>query len=69
MVINRLEWQNSSILRIASKEGVEKFIDIDDDFKEINFNVIPLFSEISGCEWKDEYHIFLSRQREMDPVK
>ena len=70
MVINRFEWVDERVFRIASPDGLEKLIDVEDNFKEISFNQIPLFNEIDGNEWKDgEYHIFKSRQMITNPVK
>ena len=68
MVINRLQWFDSSRIRIVDEEGTEKILDIDDNFKEINFNVIPIFNQISGKEWFDTWHVLLSRKYVEDKV-
>jgi len=38
MVINRFEWVDERVFRIASPDGLEKLIDVEDNFKEISFN-------------------------------
>jgi hypothetical protein len=38
MVINRFEWIDERIFRICGEEGLEKLIDVEDNFKEISFN-------------------------------
>lgn len=69
MTINRLQWIDNKVIRIANEFGHEKLIDIEDDFKELEFNTIPLFNEVSGFEWYNGFHIFLSREYEPDNIK
>ena len=69
MVIDRCQWIDDRILRVASEDGTEKLFDSEDGFKVLAFNQIPLFNEIDGREWYAEYHIFYSRQEVDDPIK
>lgn len=39
----RFKWENSETIKILNKEGIEKKIDLKDNFKEIEFNIVPLF--------------------------
>jgi len=40
----RFKWVDENTIRIINKEGIEKKIDIKDNFKEIEFNIIPLYN-------------------------
>ena len=44
--VNRIKWINVSTMMIANEEGIEKLVDIDDGFKEIAYNLRPLFTDI-----------------------
>jgi hypothetical protein len=57
-VLNRFRFLDSSTFIIANEEGIEKKIDIENGFKEIDFNYRPLFDEIDGVEWK-RFHYYL----------
>ena len=46
-VLNRCCWLENNLFLITNEEGIEKIIDIDNNFNEINFNARPLFNEIS----------------------
>jgi hypothetical protein len=39
----RFKWVDSDTIKIINKEGIEKKIDLKDNFKEIEFNIVPLF--------------------------
>ena len=52
-VINRFKWIDQKTLLIVNEDGIEKLIDIDNNFKEIGFNYRPLFNEINGNEYED----------------
>lgn len=43
-VMNRFMWVDQSTIRIINREGVEKLLDLKDNFREIEYNVIPLFN-------------------------
>ena len=36
-------WVDNDTIKIVNKEGIEKLIDIRNNFREIEFNLIPLF--------------------------
>jgi hypothetical protein len=42
-VINRFAWVDNETIKIISKDGIERLINISNDFKEIQFNIIPMF--------------------------
>ena len=39
----RFKWVDSDTIKIINKEGIEKKIDLKDNFREIEFNIVPLF--------------------------
>ena len=58
-IMNRFMWVDNSLIRIINYEGIEKIIDIDNNFKEIEYNVIPLFDH---CEMNTpDNHYFTNR--------
>lgn len=42
-VINRFAWIDNFKFKIVSSNGIERIVDIRDNFKEIEFNVIPMY--------------------------
>lgn len=42
-IMNRFKWIDESTIRVINKEGIEKIVDMKNGFKEVEFNVIPLF--------------------------
>lgn len=53
---NRLKWIDISNLMIVNEEGIEIIFDIDNNFKPLSFNVIPLFNNINGIEWEINHY-------------
>jgi hypothetical protein len=49
-IMNRFIWINKGQIKIINKEGIEKIVDLEHNFEEIEYNVIPLFenSEIQN---------------------
>ena len=45
--INRIYWIDNNHLRIVNREGIEKIVDFQDNFKELHSNVIPQFSTMN----------------------
>ena len=45
--LNRTKWIDINTILIINEEGIEKLIDLDKDFKEIEFNFRPLFTGIA----------------------
>lgn len=39
----RFQWVDSDTIKLVNKQGFEKKIDLRDNFKEIEFNIVPLF--------------------------
>lgn len=39
----RFKWVDCDTIIVMNKEGVEKKIDIKNNFKELQFNIIPLY--------------------------
>jgi hypothetical protein len=56
-VINRFSWINNDMIKIISKDGIERLIDIKQNFKEIQFNIIPMFNR----EDSTKFHIILDK--------
>lgn len=46
-VVNRFNWVDNKTIRIISHDGIEKYVNIENNFKEIDFNRIPEFNEIN----------------------
>ncbi len=42
-VINRFAWRDNKILKLISHDGIERLVDITNKFKEVEFNVIPMY--------------------------
>lgn len=39
---------------IVNEEGIESIYDVDDNFRELSYNMRPLFNEIEGEEWRSK---------------
>lgn len=52
-VANRFNWVDNKTIRIISHDGIEKYVNIENKFKEVEFNRIPEFDE---SIYKD-YHL------------
>ena len=50
--MNRFKWVDDRTILIANEEGIEKLIDVEANFNELQYNYRPLFNQISGQEWK-----------------
>lgn len=46
LVINRFKWISERQFLICSEDGIEKIVDIDKGYKEIEYNYRPLFNGI-----------------------
>jgi hypothetical protein len=44
-VANRFKWEDNNTIRVINYEGIERRIDLLDKFKEIEFNVIPMYQD------------------------
>jgi len=44
-VMNRFMWVNEDTMRVISREGTEMIIDVKGDFKQVEYNMIPLFDK------------------------
>jgi hypothetical protein len=51
----RFTWIDNDTVKIVNPEGIERLVDLKNNFKEIEFNVIPLFEK----EWCNNYHYYL----------
>lgn len=49
-IINRLKFIDHSILLIVNEDGVEKMINLDNNFEEVGYNNRPLFNDIAVSE-------------------
>lgn len=45
ILMNRFRWVDCDTIIVMNNEGVEKKIDIKDNFREIEFNIIPLYDD------------------------
>lgn len=44
-VVRRFRWLSDDRLHIINKEGIERIVDIQDGYKEVQFNFIPLYDK------------------------
>ena len=44
-VAHRFKWIDNNTIRVINTEGIEQLVDISNKFKEIEFNVIPIYEE------------------------
>ena len=42
-LVHRFAWVDNNTIRLINHEGIERLIDVRNGFKEIEFNVIPMF--------------------------
>lgn len=42
-IMNRFIWIDKGQIKIINKEGIEKIVDLEHNFEEVEYNVIPLF--------------------------
>ena len=42
-VMRRFRWLNEDLIHVISHDGIERIIDVTNNFKEISFNFIPLY--------------------------
>lgn len=58
-LMSRFKWIDSNTVRIVNFEGIEKIVDMKNNFRELEYNVIPLFN---NSEIKDKQrHFFYNR--------
>ena len=43
--MRRMSWVTEDYLLIVNDEGIERLVDVSNNFKEIEFNFIPLFDK------------------------
>lgn len=64
LVINRFKWINERCFLVCSEDGIEKIVDIEKDFNEVEYNYRPLFNGIDvdengnpkSTEWHKHYY-------------
>jgi hypothetical protein len=44
--MNRMKWLDYSTILIVNEEGIEKILNIDNNFEEVSFNARPMFREL-----------------------
>ena len=56
-LIKKFRWVNSNIIKIINEEGIEKMIDIQHGFKDINQDTVPMIdvAEINKEGYKHYY--------------
>lgn len=42
-IMARFEWIDEDTIKLSNREGIEKILEMKDDFSEREYNVIPLF--------------------------
>jgi hypothetical protein len=45
-VVRRFRWVTKDILHVVNPEGIEKYVSIKNDFKDIQLNFIPLYDPL-----------------------
>lgn len=56
-LIKKFRWLNSSLIKIINEEGIEKIIDIENGFKDVNQDTVPMIdlAEINDKDYKHYY--------------
>ncbi|CDW71088.1 wd-40 repeat protein [Stylonychia lemnae] len=71
-LVNRMKWLDYSTILIINEEGIEKILDIDQDFQEVSYNWRPMFKEIldehSNIEYKYNPYYYQRQSLEKDDV-
>ena len=44
-VINRFAWIDNYTIKIISQDGIERLLDVNNNFQEIAYNVIPMYDK------------------------
>lgn len=44
-VVRRFRWLSDNLIHIISIDGIEKIVDITDNYREVSYNVIPLYDK------------------------
>lgn len=44
MFVDRTQWIDERVLRVCSKDGLEKLLDTEAEMQPLGFNQIPLFN-------------------------
>ena len=58
--MNRFKWVDSHSIRVINAEGLEKIVDMKENFAEVSYNKIPLYDK---RELKDPLrHFFTNRE-------
>eukprot|EP00347_Sterkiella_histriomuscorum_P004764 403359199 len=58
-VTNRFQWQDEETFIIVSQDGIEKKVDIQNNFSELQYNYRPLFNDINGKEYEKSIYYTL----------
>lgn len=59
-IMNRFEWINDDAIKLINRDGIEKIFEINDDFAEREYNMIPVFDY---TEIQDPIRHFYSNRR------
>jgi hypothetical protein len=63
-VANRFMWIDNDTVKIVSEEGIERLVDLKNNFKEIEFNRIPLYDPARSTD--NHYYIEPTLPETMD---
>ena len=42
-IAHRFKWVDNETIRVVNTEGIERLVDLKNNYKEIEFNVIPMY--------------------------
>jgi hypothetical protein len=62
-VLNSMKWIDNNLMKVVNPEGAEKIVDVSNNFKEICFNVIPIFNQVEGGEEDQELPYYTLRKK------
>lgn len=60
VIMNRFKFVNDHVIKVINKEGIEKILDMKNNFMEVNFNMIPLFD---NSEFKDPIRSYYQNRK------
>ena len=62
-IMNRFQWIDEERIRLINKEGIEKIVDMTNNFEEVEFNFIPLFN---NDQVKDPLRHYFTNKKPLD---
>ena len=59
-IMNRFVWIDKYRVKLMNKEGIEKILDLKNNLKEVEYNIVPLFKNKEIV--KEHAHYYVNRK-------